>query len=128
MTMAEYDHYNMTKAIDPTLRNPRPFNITPTLRERDDAYIWVLATLGSFHRVIIDHHALQFILQKRYNESFPAVAWRALCYPTSKKSLIKLCVRYTALAEPKIQQALLELQPYASAYKTLVQECRPQSD
>ena len=128
MTMAKYDHYNMKKAIDPTLRNPRPYNIKHTLRERDDAYIWVLATLGSFHRVIIDHHALQFILQRRYNESFPAVAWRALCYSTSKKSLIKLCVRYTALAEPEIQQVLSELRPQASAYKTLLQPCLTQSD
>ena len=126
--MAEQHRYKMIKAIHPTPQNAQPQNTTSSLRERDEAYIWVLATLGNFHRVIIDHHALQFILQRRYYESFPAVAWRALCYPTSKKSLIKLCVRYTVLAEPKIQQALLELQPHASAYKTLVQECRPQSD
>ena len=117
----------MRKAVTSTLPTSKPGNHT-SHRERDDKYCWVLTHVDSFHRVIIDKDALQFILQRRYYETFPTVVWRALCYPTSKKSLIRLCVRYTELAEPKIQQALLELQPRASAYKTLVQECRPQSD
>lgn len=126
--MADQDLDRKVKLIDPTLIKQCLQYSTHSLRERDDAYFWVLTALDERHRVIIDLHALQFILQKRYYENFPTVAWRAISYPTSKNSLTKLCVRHTALTEPKIREALAGLQPRASAYKRLVQKCLTQSE
>ena len=117
----------MRKAVTSTLNTSKPGNHT-SQRERDDKYFWVLAHVGSFHRVIIDKDALQFILQRRYYETFPTVAWRALCYPTSKKSLIRLCVKHTPFTEPKIYDALQKVFETASAYRRIVQTCRQQSD
>ena len=126
--MADQNLDRKVKAIAPTLIYSWRQYSTHSLRERDDSYIWVLAALDERHRIIIDLHALQFILQRRFYELFPTVAWRAICYPTSKKSLIRLCVRHTPLKEPKIREALAGLQPRASAYKKLVQKCLTQSE
>ena len=128
MTMADQDLDKNVQVVHPTLTKQCLQYSTHSLRERDDAYIWVLAALDKRHRVIIDLHALQFILQRRFYEHFPTVAWRAISYPTSKNSLTKLCVRHTALTEPKIREALAGLQPRASAYKKLVQKCLQQSE
>lgn len=128
MTIANRDFSPKMKTITPTPSDSWKQCLIHSLRERDDAYIWVLATLDERHRVIIDPHALQFILQRRFFEHFPRVVWRALCYPTSKKSLIKLCVRHTPLTEPKIREALSKIGQQASAYKKLVLTCPQQSD
>ena len=119
MTIADQDLDRNAKVLHPTLTKQCLQYPTHSLRERDDAYIWVLAALDERHRVIIDLQALQFILQRRFYENFPTVAWRAICYPTSKKSLTKLCVKHTALTEPQIRHALSELRPRSSAYKSL---------
>lgn len=128
MTTADQDLDRKVKTITPTPIDSWQQYSIHTLRERDDAYIWVLAALDERHRVIIDLHALQFILQRRYYENFPTVAWRSICYPTSKKSLTKLCVRHTTLTETQIREALSQLRPRASAYKKLVQKCLQQSE
>ena len=128
MTIADQDLDRNAKVLHPTLTKQCLVYPTHSLRERDDAYIWVLAALDERHRVIIDLQALQFILQRRFYENFPGVAWRAICYPTSQKSLIRLCVRHTPLTEPKIREALSKIRPQASAYKKLVLTCPLRSD
>ena len=77
---------------------------TPSEREHDDNYRWVLVDLPPRHRVILGRHGNEYILQERRLDGEHGVYWRGLSYPLTLDALITLCVDSEAVSEgdPKL--------------------------
>jgi hypothetical protein len=82
---------------------------TPSHRERDDDYTYVVVQLAPRYRVILCPQGLQWIIQKK--EASHEAPWRAEGYYTSRKSLLKACGKRGLLSDPNAEAVLYAL-PY----------------
>jgi len=77
---------------------------TPSDRERDDNYRWVLVDLPPRHRVILGRLGNEYILQQRRLNGEHGTYWKGISYPLTLDGLIKACVASEAVSEgdPKL--------------------------
>lgn len=92
---------------------------TPSDRERDDNYRWVLVELPPRHRVILGRQANEYILQERRLNGEHGVYWRGLSYPLTLDALITLCVASEAVSEGDPKLAELNALPMRASLDAL---------
>ena len=85
---------------------------TPSHRERDDDYAYVVVQLTARYRVILCPRGLQWIIQKK--ECSRAADWRAEQYLTSRDSLIDVCGKRGLLSDPNVEAVLHALPDHVS--------------
>ena len=85
---------------------------TPSHRERDDDYAYIVVQLAPRYRVILCPLQLQWIIQKK--ECSRAADWRAELYLTSRDGLIEACGRLGFLSDPNTEAVLYALPDHVS--------------
>ena len=92
-------------------------SLDPVIRERDDFYPWLIAKPSARWRVILDRHALQFILQKRSTKTPNAGVWVGKSYCTTRDSLIDVCSHLGLLSDANTEAVLHALPDRARDYR-----------
>ena len=77
---------------------------TPSHRERDTDYAYVVVQLAPRYRVILCPQALQWIIQEQ--EASHEAPWRAQEYLTSRDSILKACGKRGFLSDPNVEAVL----------------------
>ena len=85
---------------------------TPSHRERDDDYAYVVVQLTPRYRVILCPQRLQWIVQQQ--ECSHAEPWRAKSYHTSRDSLLSACGKRGFLSDPNVEAVLHALPDHVS--------------
>ena len=85
---------------------------TPSHRERDDDYAYVVVQLTPRYRVILCPQRLQWIVQQQ--ECSHAAPWRAQEYHTSRESLLKACGKRGLLSDANAEAVLYALPDHVS--------------
>ena len=85
---------------------------TPSHRERDENYAYIVAQLAPRYRVILCPLGLQWIVQKK--ECSRAADWRAEQYLTSRDGLIEACGKRGLLSDSNAEAVLNALPDYVS--------------
>ena len=85
---------------------------TPSHRERDDEYAYVVVQLTARYRVILCLQGLQWVIQKK--ECSRSGHWRAEQYLTSRDSLIEACEKRGLLSDPNAEAVLYALPDHLS--------------
>ena len=85
---------------------------TPSHRERDENYAYVVAQLAPRYRVILCPQRLQWIVQQQ--ECSHEAPWRAQEYHTSRESLLKACGKRGFLSYPSVEAVLHALPAHVS--------------
>ena len=85
---------------------------TPSHRERDDDYAFIVVHLAPRYRVILCPQSLQWIIQKK--ECSRAADWRAEQYLTSRDGLIEACGKRGLLSDPNVEAVLHALPDHVS--------------
>jgi len=80
---------------------------TPSHRERDTDYAYVVVQLAPRYRVILCPQGLQWIFQEQ--EASHEAPWRAQEYHTSRARLLKACGKRGFLSEPNVEAVLRAL-------------------
>ena len=75
-------------------------------RERDDAFVQVVAQLAPRWRVIVCKDYLQWIIQKRSAEPLHRGVWRGQSYTTARNSLVRLCASRGLISDPIVRATL----------------------
>jgi len=98
----------------PTLNTGVAYTKTPSHRERDDDYAYIVVQLAPRYRVILCPQGLQWIIQEK--EASHKAPWRAQEYHTSCESLLNACGKRGFLSEPNVEAVLRALPAYARDY------------
>lgn len=77
---------------------------TPSHRERDDDYVFIVVHLTARYRVILCLQGLQWVIQKK--ERSRSGHWRAEQYLTSRDSLIEACGKRGLLSDANAEAVL----------------------
>ena len=77
---------------------------TPSHRERDDDYAFIVVHLAPRYRVILCPQRLQWIIQQQ--ECSHEAPWRAEGYHTSRDSLLSACGRLGLLSDANAEAVL----------------------
>jgi hypothetical protein len=85
---------------------------TPSHRERDDNFAYVVVQLALRYRIILCPQGLQWIIQEK--EASHEAPWRAQEYHTSRASLLKACGKRGFLSEPNVEAVLHALPDHVS--------------
>ena len=85
---------------------------TPSHRERDDDYAFIVVHLAPRYRVILCPQGLQWIIQEK--EASHESPWRAKQYLTSRDSLIEACGKRGLLSDPNVEAVLHALPDHVS--------------
>ena len=85
---------------------------TPSHRERDENYAYIVVQLTPRYRVILCPQGLQWIIQKK--ECSRSGHWRAEQYLTSRYSLIGTCGKLGFLSDPNVEAVLYALPDHVS--------------
>ena len=85
---------------------------TPSHRERDDDYTYVVDQLAPHYRVILCQQGLQLIIQEK--EASHSGHWRAKSYHTSRDSLLSACGKRGLLSNPNVEAVLHALPDHVS--------------
>lgn len=85
---------------------------TPSHRERDDDYAYVVVQLAPRYRVILCPQGSQWIIQKK--ECSRAADWRSEQYLTSRDGLIDACGKRGFLSDPNVEAVLHALPDHVS--------------
>ena len=85
---------------------------TPSHRERDNDYAYVVVQLTTRYRVILCPQRLQWIVQQQ--ECSRSGHWRAEQYLTSRDGLIKVCGKRGLLSDPNAEAVLHTLPDHVS--------------
>ena len=85
---------------------------TPSHRERDTDYAYVVVQLAPRYRVILCPHGLQWIFQRK--ECSRRADWRAEQYLTSRDGLIEACGKRGFLSDPNVEAVLYALPDHVS--------------
>ena len=85
---------------------------TPSHRERDHDYAYVVVQLAPRYRVILCPQGLQWIIQEK--EASHEGPWRAEGYYTSRNSLLKACGKRGFLSDPNVEAVLHALPDHVS--------------
>ena len=104
-------NYSLTSP-PPTLNTGVAYTKTPSHRERDDDYAYIVVQLAPRYRVILCPLQLQWIIQKK--ECSRAADWRAEQYLTSRDGLLKACGKLGLLSDPCAEAVLHALPEYVS--------------
>ena len=97
-----------------TLNRGVAYTKTPSHRERDDNYAYVVVQLAPRYRVILCPQGLQWIFQEQ--EASHEAPWRAQEYHTSRESLLNACGKRGFLSNPNVEAVLTALPEYARDY------------
>ena len=95
-----------------TLNEGAAYTNTPSHRERDNGYAYVVVQLAPRYRIILCPQGLQWIIQKK--ECSRAADWRAEQYLTSRDSLIDACGKRGLLSDPNAEAVLHALPDHVS--------------
>lgn len=104
-------NYSLTPP-PPTLNTGVSYTKTPSHRERDDDYAYIVVQLAPRYRVILCPLHLQWIIQKK--ECSRAADWRAEQYLTSRDGLLKACGKLGLLSDHNTEAVLHALPEYVS--------------
>jgi hypothetical protein len=85
---------------------------TPSHRERDTDYAYVVVQLAPRYRVILCPQGLQWIFQRK--ECSRRADWRAEQYLTSRDGLIEACGKRGFLSDPNVEAVLYALPDHVS--------------
>ena len=85
---------------------------TPSHRERDENYAYIVVQLAPRYRVILCPQGLQWIIQEK--EASHEAPWRAEQYLTSRDSLIDACGKRGLLSDPNVEAVLHALPDHVS--------------
>ena len=85
---------------------------TPSHRERDENYAYIVVQLAPRYRVILDPLGLQWIFQEQ--EASHEAPWRAQEYHTSRESLLNACGKRGFLSDPNVEAVLHALPDHVS--------------
>ena len=85
---------------------------TPSHRERDHDYAYVVVQLAPRYRVILCPQGLQWIIQEK--EASHEGPWRAEGYYTTRDSLFKACGKLGFLSSPNAEAVLHALPDHVS--------------
>ena len=85
---------------------------TPSHRERDDDYAYVVVQLTPRYRVILCPQGLQWIIQEK--EASRSGHWRAKSYHTSRDSLLSACGKRGFLSNANAEAVLHALPDHVS--------------
>ena len=85
---------------------------TPSHRERDENYAYIVAQLALRYRVILCPLGLQWIVQQQ--ECSHEAPWRAQQYHTSRESLMNACGKLGFLSDPNVEAVLHALPDHVS--------------
>ena len=96
-------NYSLTPP-PPTLNMGVAYTKTPSHRERDDDYAYIVVQLAPRYRVILCPQGLQWIFQEQ--EASHEAPWRAQEYHTSRESLLKACGKRGLLSDPNVEAVL----------------------
>jgi hypothetical protein len=96
-------NYSLTPP-PPTLNTGVAYTKTPSHRERDDDYAYIVVQLAPRYRVILCPQGLQWIIQEK--EASHEAPWRTQEYQTSCKSLLKACGKRGLLSDPNVEAVL----------------------
>ena len=96
----------------PTLNTGVAYTKTPSHRERDDNYAYVVVQLAPRYRVILCPQGLQWIFQRK--ECSRRADWRAEQYLTSRDGLIEACGKRGFLSDPNVEAVLHALPDHVS--------------
>ena len=87
-----------------TLNEGAAYTKTPSHRERDDNYAYVVVQLAPRYRVILCPQGMQWIFQEQ--EASRSGHWRAKSYHTSRDSLLSACGKRGFLSDPNVEAVL----------------------
>ena len=85
---------------------------TPSHRERDENYAYIVVHLAPRYRVILCPLQLQWIVQQQ--ECSHEAPWRAQEYHTSRESLMKACGKLGFLSDHNVEAVLHALPDHVS--------------
>lgn len=85
---------------------------TPSHRERDHDYAYLVVQLAPRYRVILCPQGLQWIIQEK--EASRSGHWRAKSYHTSRDSLLSASGRLGLLSDPNVEAVLHALPDHVS--------------
>jgi hypothetical protein len=85
---------------------------TPSHRERDDDYAYIVVQLTPRYRVILCPQGLQWIIQEK--EASHEGPWRAERYHTTRDSLLNACGKLGFLCDPNVEAVLHALPDHVS--------------
>ena len=85
---------------------------TPSHRERDNDYAFIVVHLAPRYRVILCPQALQWIIQEQ--EASHEGPWRAKVYHTTRDSLLNACGKLGFLFDPNVEAVLHALPDHVS--------------
>jgi len=95
-----------------TLNEGAAYTKTPSHRERDNGYAYVVVQLAPRYRVILCPQRLQWIVQQQ--ECSHEAPWRAQEYHTSRESLLNACGKLGLLSDPNVEAVLHALPDHVS--------------
>ena len=85
---------------------------TPSHRERDHDYAYVVVQLAPRYRVILCPQGLQWIIQEQ--EASHEAPWRAQEYHATRESLLKACGKRGLLSDANAEAVLYALPDHVS--------------